>query len=644
MTEKEIVLNGFEALKKRKLESMITNWHDTKIEPLFSDPLFNKAFGLVLKPVEKDGKGVTYCLHFKRLKDIPRGSDGYVKFCVSELSRIMNRFRNPKKRSRKDDDDVESIACDICKLTDADDDNDMSLCDKCNKGYHMKCIGMTVEDLPEDAWFCDKCAKAEPLLQFVVDKRVSEAENRLRTEFAATMKNAKQKIESLSRNLESFRNQGFNLLDTVVGGGGSKGKKKAKKLAAVVPSPGVTVVVNGTDADNGNTKGSCSICSEKSKHVCLENLKSDMVYGRITTPSDPRRFAAKIVERVQLHKKSLCTTHIKDKTCSIAKTHKFNYCMVCRSVRSSKSEEGLCVGCADACVNMKRSHAQTKDAFEKCMRVMHSCVGKIRNITFYHEMSVGDACTGAVDTVMEILTTENKKLVFVIEFQNTHRENPSMLTHKLIGVCIKLDPVRVFLMNVRISSDRTEWKMHEKLDILRRWVIMLTYWHDKVPSRTYWEFFQGEDSPLEVNAEKSKFLSEPLIVDWAPKCFKNDWEFATDPYAGYISRKLRKSKDAEERKNKDDEDAMHDDEAEASDCVEAGTSEVIEVVTEADADMVKKFVPWHKIVGKARSVTELLGASFPKDWIGPYNVDQFDKLQHMQCKDDCEICKKFLGV
>jgi hypothetical protein len=621
----EIVLNSIEALVQRK--EQVLNWNDTKIEPLFNDPLFNDVFGLVLLK-ERGG----YRLNFKRLKNIPPGSSGYIQFNPSELKRIMERLnKRPNKQAvdkrGRDDGNVDDIPCEICKLTEADGDNDMPICSKCNKGYHLECIGMTKKDLPEDDWFCDKCAKADPIMQFVINKRVLEIENNLRTELAEGIRNVEQKYTSLSRELESFRIQGYNLLDTVVTGG-SGSRKKAKRLAAVVPATAVTVV-NGAD-DTSATSGACIMCAEKSKYVCLENLKSDMVNGRISTPSDPRRFKPGIAEKIQLHKKMLCKTHSQGKTCVIDKAHKLNYCIICRAVRSSKSEEGLCVRCADDCVNMKRGHAQTKNAFEKCMRVLHSCVAKVRNITFYHEMSVEDACTGAVDSVMEVLTTDNKKLVFVIEFQNTHRENPSMLTHKLLGVCAKLNPVRAFLMNVRISGERTHWKMQEKLDILRRWIIVLIYYYDKVPSRTYWEFFQGEDSPLEPNAEKSEFLSKPIVIECAPEGVISDWEFATDPYAGYIARRLRKSKDVvvvDEAEDVPDETEVQDD----ASMDDSDTS-----------DALKKYAPWHHIIEKSQPVTDFLGGSFPKQWVGVYNVDQFNKLQHMQCKDTCEVCRKFL--
>ena len=46
-------------------------------------------------------------------------------------------------------------ACEICSS--ADDADNMLLCDKCNRGYHLKCVVPAMPSIPEGEWFCQKC-------------------------------------------------------------------------------------------------------------------------------------------------------------------------------------------------------------------------------------------------------------------------------------------------------------------------------------------------------------------------------------------------------------------------------------------------------------------------------------------------------
>ena len=47
------------------------------------------------------------------------------------------------------------VRCVVCKS--GEDDETMLLCDKCNDGYHMRCLKPVLVSLPADDWFCPNC-------------------------------------------------------------------------------------------------------------------------------------------------------------------------------------------------------------------------------------------------------------------------------------------------------------------------------------------------------------------------------------------------------------------------------------------------------------------------------------------------------
>jgi histone demethylase JARID1 len=51
---------------------------------------------------------------------------------------------------------IDDIACELCG--DTEDDGNMLLCDGCDNGYHMRCMGWKRKRAPKGAWYCDECA------------------------------------------------------------------------------------------------------------------------------------------------------------------------------------------------------------------------------------------------------------------------------------------------------------------------------------------------------------------------------------------------------------------------------------------------------------------------------------------------------
>ncbi|CAF0754565.1 unnamed protein product [Adineta steineri] len=66
---------------------------------------------------------------------------------------IAEKIRSQLKQKSCEDDDV---VCDICLLPDADDENEMVFCERCNCCVHQNCYG--ISDVPSGTWLCRPCS------------------------------------------------------------------------------------------------------------------------------------------------------------------------------------------------------------------------------------------------------------------------------------------------------------------------------------------------------------------------------------------------------------------------------------------------------------------------------------------------------
>ena len=67
-------------------------------------------------------------------------------------------------------DDYDDVRCEECGSGDRDDE--LLLCDKCDKGFHMKCVSPIVVRVPIGSWLCPKCCgqrrvRSKDALEFV---------------------------------------------------------------------------------------------------------------------------------------------------------------------------------------------------------------------------------------------------------------------------------------------------------------------------------------------------------------------------------------------------------------------------------------------------------------------------------------------
>lgn len=67
--------------------------------------------------------------------------------------------------------DYGDVYCEQCALGDKDDE--LLLCDKCDKGFHMKCVRPIVARVPNGSWLCPKCVGRRRVGSFSQKKIIS---------------------------------------------------------------------------------------------------------------------------------------------------------------------------------------------------------------------------------------------------------------------------------------------------------------------------------------------------------------------------------------------------------------------------------------------------------------------------------------
>jgi len=68
------------------------------------------------------------------------------------------RSRSRPSKHRWQEDIMEAVCC-VCRGKDATDENDLALCDMCDRGFHQQCHDPPVSSFgtSEDQWFCAEC-------------------------------------------------------------------------------------------------------------------------------------------------------------------------------------------------------------------------------------------------------------------------------------------------------------------------------------------------------------------------------------------------------------------------------------------------------------------------------------------------------
>ena len=71
---------------------------------------------------------------------------------------LKNQNGNQEDEDQDDDvDPAEHIVCTVCQS--GDDERNLLLCDGCDEGYHVSCVGL--QRVPRGRWHCPSCASWE---------------------------------------------------------------------------------------------------------------------------------------------------------------------------------------------------------------------------------------------------------------------------------------------------------------------------------------------------------------------------------------------------------------------------------------------------------------------------------------------------
>jgi len=81
--------------------------------------------------------------------EMERGIEDFEKQCWEKINITL---RNNEAQEDQDD----SVICDVCRSPDSEECNEMVFCDKCNICVHQACYGIT--SIPSGKWFCRTCS------------------------------------------------------------------------------------------------------------------------------------------------------------------------------------------------------------------------------------------------------------------------------------------------------------------------------------------------------------------------------------------------------------------------------------------------------------------------------------------------------
>ena len=113
-----------------------------------------------------------------------------------------------KKIKRSEDKKINRDLCSICRYG-----GDLLLCDNCPRSFHIECLKIKKEDIPEGKWYCPKCA---PKMQKKLEK--SQKNENLpedkEKERKRLLKNEKRRLWRLKKKekLEEIKNSHKNVL------------------------------------------------------------------------------------------------------------------------------------------------------------------------------------------------------------------------------------------------------------------------------------------------------------------------------------------------------------------------------------------------------------------------------------------------
>jgi hypothetical protein len=380
--------------------------------------------------------------------------------------------------------------------------------------------------------------------------------------------------------------------------------------------------------NNGGKKDACIHCSASVDKGYFINLE---LLGHKDKTQDIRALKAHDAFKI-LCKEHTCKRCIySNKGLWVDKNNKTTMCMICRVKRVS-GRGRLCMKCSLIEQPMVGQHAVNKQIFIDCMLVIQSTVNKIINYGCLSEFQPQGDQFGPIDSVLEI-DINDKKIIYMIEFNRTHPETYSTFTHKFLQLRKAKNPGQIFAFCVNIC-DTSTMSLAEKLDCLRRWII-LTIEHSNVfPSKNHWWFFWDENkSPFRNEEYISPFLSTAVKIMYPPwpKDGISCWKYASDPMAGHILRQ------AKHKKDKDNRSPLSPSQGGPSTSMDNSTKPGQYIQKE------QRIEAFNYYYETAISIESVLGANWESTYSAGRNPDSYPEIDELSCSKNCKDCNQFLG-
>jgi hypothetical protein len=303
-------------------------------------------------------------------------------------------------------------------------------------------------------------------------------------------------------------------------------------------------------------------CSESCKHgkmiMPISSLRDD-IGGK-----DPRSLSAHAVWKGAADKLQ-CGKH---QEIGIKLDDKHNMCIMCRVEKINTTASIACNTCKDHAGKMVKNHGlNDKRALIDTLAVLAKVMPGVEVTTTSEYNPVTSAPSGkafpedldqgcAIDAMVKI-ETKTGTLAFCIEFQRTKEEKASVLAHKFAHMVSNTKPFTAFLFCVKIDDNfdhvyedeagkkqKVSMSFEQQLDVLRRYIIMAVRYHTKLPPFNVWTFF-GDSVRAHVDDKANmpdyfENLHKAFSLAPAALASKSDWEFATDPMAGFLLPQARK--------------------------------------------------------------------------------------------------------
>ena len=138
--ENEYRVEGAEALIDQYIQKCRRRW-TAKEKKNFATSMWQHRKNMRFA-VQSTGRSYNDCLHYY-LNEYKKSSD----------YKNLKKIQVAEREKLKAESELHDETCNIC-----DDGGSLILCEKCDDGYHLKCLSPPLEEVPSGVWYCPVCS------------------------------------------------------------------------------------------------------------------------------------------------------------------------------------------------------------------------------------------------------------------------------------------------------------------------------------------------------------------------------------------------------------------------------------------------------------------------------------------------------